>query len=432
MRSVSTRALVPLLAGALLLSAAACSASAPAADPGSVTITFSSYNYGTQGSAGTGTQALLDRFAELHPEITVEPQSVPVADVLTSARAATAAGEPPDVVQLGYSKLAEGLETLPVQPLDELAGDGWDAHVSGIVPGPVATGTRDGSTYALPYTISIPTVLYNADLFEQAGLDPDQPPATIEEVRTAATAIVGTGAEGVYFAMADPGKSDYLTQSVMNSAGGGVLDAGGTITLDSPASVEGIRQIQSLTTDGLQPAVAVDDAMAAFTTGDLGMLVISTAVLGTVQDAAEGNFELRTTAFPGFGSAPAAPTHSGAALVSLSEDEARQRAAWELISFLTSEEGYQLIATEIGYLPLRQSVVEGELAGWLEENPLLVPTIEQLDQMQAYQSFPGPRSNQATQLLQDEAVEPVVLRGADPQSSLTSTANRIRELVGAP
>ncbi|RCK70341.1 ABC transporter substrate-binding protein [Desertihabitans brevis] len=426
-----TRALTPLAAGLLLLSAAACSTEEAGSAPGSVTITFSSYNYGTQGAAGTGTQALLDRFAELHPEITVEPQAVPVADVLTSARAATAAGEPPDVVQLGYSKLTEGLETLPVQPLDELAGADWEPHVAGILPGPVQTGTRDGHTYALPYTISIPTVLYNADLFERAGLDPDAPPQTMAEIRQAAEAVTATGAEGVYFGVADTAKSDYLTQSVMNSAGGGVLAGDGTVTADSPASVEGLRQVAALTADGLQPAVSVEDALAAFSTGDLGMLVISTAVLGTVQQAAQGSFELRTTGFPAFGDAPPAPTHSGASLVVLSGTEAEQQASWELVRFLTGEEGYRMIATEIGYLPLRSSVV-AELGPWLEENPLLVPTIEQLDRMQPYRSFAGSRANQATQLLQDEAVAPIVLRGADPQSTLTATSDRIRELVGTP
>ena len=98
------------LAVATLITAtalAACSSSGTeeptAADP--VTITFSSYTYGTQGAAGEGTQALLDRFAELHPEIIVEAQSVPTADVLTKARADPAAGN-----AVAAAALVEGLK----------------------------------------------------------------------------------------------------------------------------------------------------------------------------------------------------------------------------------------------------------------------------------------------------------------------------------
>ncbi|WP_432971342.1 ABC transporter substrate-binding protein [Dactylosporangium sp. CA-233914] len=409
---------------------AACS-SDDAGAAGTVSITFSSYNYGTQGAAGTGTQALLDRFAKLHPEITVRPEAVPTADVLTKTKAAVAAGDPPDVVQIGYSKLAEALQTLPTQSLEQIAGDQWRGHVEGITPGPVEAGRWNGTVHALPYTISIPTVFYNADLFRASGLDPANPPKTMDEVRTAAQAIAKNGHHGVYFGIVDSGKSDYLTQSVIDSAGGALLDGNGRVAVDSPEAIAGIRQIQQLTADKLQPAVAPEDALSAFASGDLGMLVVSTAVLGNLQSAAKGKFELRTAAFPSFGTGPARPTHSGAALIVLSKDTAKQRAAWEFVKFLTSDEGYSLVTTGIGYLPLRANLVTGALADYLRKNPLLLPTIQQLGDMQPYRSFPGPKANQATVLLQDDAIAPIVLRGADAQATLHKTADRIRTLVGS-
>lgn len=234
-----------LLAAGTLLGLAACS---PAGQSGSAdggtghtTITFTSYNYGTQGAAGTGTQALLDRFAQLHPEITVQPQGVATADVLTKTKAAVAAGAAPDVVQIGYSKLAEAFETLPTQSLKSLAGNDWDASVKGIAPVFLTTGTSGGEVRALPYTVSVPTLFYNADLFKRAGLDPKHPPTTIEEVRTSAKAIVASGHHGVYFGIVDPGKSDYLTQSVIDSAGGSLIGANGSVTLDSDQAVAGSK-----------------------------------------------------------------------------------------------------------------------------------------------------------------------------------------------
>lgn len=408
---------------------AACASDPAVEEPLEATISFSSYSYGAQGAAGTGTQALLDRFAELHPEITVVPENVPTADVLVRAKTALAAGDPPDVVQLGYSKLAEALHTLPLASIQEIAGDEWADHVAGITPGPVAAGEWDGSVHALPYTVSVPTMFYNADLFRAAGLDPEAPPTTIEDVRDAAEAIAGTGANGVYFGIDDPGKSDYLTQSVIDSAGGAIVDADGTVTVDSDAAVEALEVLQALTLDGLQPAVAVEDALTAFGSGQLGMFVASTSVLGNLQAAAEGVFELRTAGFPAFGSGH--PTHSGAALVVLAEDSEQQRAAWEFVKFLTSEEGYRIITEEIGYLPLRPSLVEGDLAPYLEANPLLLPTLAELETMSPYLAFPGEKANQATVLLQEEAIAPIVLRGADARETLSAAADRIRDLTGA-
>ncbi|PRY65436.1 carbohydrate ABC transporter substrate-binding protein (CUT1 family) [Glaciihabitans tibetensis] len=430
-RRITTVATTFLAIGSVI-AMTGCATSADPESAENVTITFSSYNYGTAGAAGDGTQALLDRFAELHPEITVVPEAVPVADVLTKTKTAVAADIAPDVVQLGYSKLAEALETLPIQSIEDAAGDEWADHVEGINPALVKTGTSDGTVKALPYTVSIPTVFYNADLFRAAGLDPDAPPTSIEEVSEAAAAITATGAYGAYFGIVDSGKSDYVTQSVINSSGGAIVDAEGEVTLDSPEAIAGLQAVQDLTTEGLQPAVSVDDAVAAFSSGTLGMLIMTTAVLGSINTAAEGNFELRTGAFPSFNDDDARPTHSGASLVILSDDEAKQHASWELVKFLTSKEGYTMITEQIGYLPLRADLATDPeyLAGYFEENQLLLPPLEQLETLAPYLSFPGPKANQATVLLQDNAVSPIVLRDADVKTTLTETADRIRELVG--
>jgi len=431
----STRPLVATAAAVSILALSACAASAPdtSATGASTTITFSSYSYGTQGAAGDGMQVLLDAFAEAHPDITVVPEAVPVADALTKTKAAVAAGSPPDVQQLGYSKMAEAFATLPVQSIEEIAGDEWDAHVDGIAPGLVSTGEADGTVKALPFTVSIPTLFYNADIFREAGLDPEEPPATIDEVEDAADAIVAAGHNGVYFGLLDQGKSDYLTQSVIDSAGGMTVDDDGEVVLDSAKAVAGIQRIQDLTTGGLQPAVGIDDAVAAFSTGDLGMFVATTALMSNLQTGAADTFELRTGGFPSFDAKPARPTHSGAGLVVLAADEAKQDAAWEFVKFMTSEQGYTMITEEMGYLPLRANLATDDefLAGYFAENTLLLPPLGQLGDVTPYRSFAGAKSNQATVMLQDDAISPIILRGADARQTMSEVADRIRELVGS-
>ncbi|MEN2738826.1 ABC transporter substrate-binding protein [Microbacterium sp. X-17] len=410
----------------------ACSSAGPSTSLASdqpVTITFSSYNYGTPGAAGAGTQALLDAFAAEHPNITVQPQSVPTADVLTKAKTDVAAGNAPDVVQIGYSKLAEAFQTLPVRSLQDIAGGEWAAHVDGINPSLVQTGENKGSIAALPYTISVPTLFYNADLFRAAGLDPDAPPTTIDAVRQDAQAIVQAGHQGAYFGIVDSGKSDYLTQSVIDSAGGAVVSDSGDVTVASDAAVRGLTAVQALTTAGLQPAVGVEDAVAAFSSGNLGMLVVSTAVAGSLQKAAK--FDLRSSAFPSFGAGTAKPTFSGAGLIVLSDDPVKQAAAWQLVKFLTSAEGNTIVTKQIGYLPLRAGLADDPayLKDYFAANHLLLPAMKQLADVSPYRFFPGSKANQAVVLLQDNAVEPIVLRGADPRQTLTDVAARIRELT---
>ncbi|MCK9899932.1 ABC transporter substrate-binding protein [Frankia sp. Cpl3] len=400
---------------------------APLGPDAKVTIKFLSYNYGTPGLGGTGTQALIDAFEKAHPNITVEPQGVATKDVLTRLRTDTAAGSPPDVAQIGWSKMAEAVDVLPIVPVEQIPPKAeWDEHVAGISSQILTATEFDGTVTAMPYTMSIPIMYYNADLFRAAGLDPKNPPSTIEDVKAAALKIKATGSEGVYYGVVDSGKSDFMTQSVVNSNGGSLVDAGGEITLDDKPAVDALAALRDLTKSGAMPAVNAEVARTAFTSGKLGMLVTSSAVLATAMGAAQGKFELGTSSFPTFGSKPAKPTYSGAGLAVLAKNDEHKRAAWEFVKFATSEAGFEIITKGIGYLPLRESVATS-----LADEPivkLLQPSLEQLDTVTPYTSFPGSKANQAVVTLQDEAVEPIVLRDADPASTLSSVADKIRKL----
>ncbi|ONH31458.1 ABC transporter substrate-binding protein [Pseudofrankia asymbiotica] len=438
-----TRLVPALLAVAGLLAAAACGgttddakpvaatgAATPTADK-PVTISFLSYNYGTPGIGGKGTQSLLDAFHKAHPNITVKPQGVKVADVLTRLRTDTAAGSPPDVAQIGWSKMAEAVRTLPVVPVQKAApADEWSAHVAGLSPSIMKAVTQDGVVAAMPYTMSIPVMYINADLFKAAGLDPANPPKTLDDVRAAGLAIKkATGKEGAYVAVVDSGKSDYLTQSVIASAGGSLVGSDGSVTLDQKPAVDALTAVAGLTSSGAMPKVDTTAAVASFTKGEMGMLVGSTALLVSAQQAAAGHFTLTTAAFPQVkAGTPARPTYSGAGLAILAKDPDKQRAAWEFIKFLTSDAGFEIITSQIGYLPLRKTI-ETKLA----DTPtvkLLKPALDQLATVTPYTSFPSDHANEAVVTLQDDAVEPIVLRGADPAGTLSSVADKIRKLVG--
>lgn len=411
---------LPAVVAALAVTLAACAAPATSDPAGPIELSFLSYNYGTPDLGGQGMAQLVEAFEAEHPDIDVVPRGVATADVLTTLRAETAAGSPPAVAQIGWSKMAEAYAALPVTAVQDIAPPAeWAEHTAGMAQNVLSAVSDGGVTRAMPFGMSVPALFYNADLFRAAGLDPERPPTTIAEMQEAALAVRATGDEGAYLAIVDPGKSDYLTQSVVNSAGGSLLDG-----VDSPAAVAGLSAVAGLTASGAQPAIAPADAVALFGSGRLGMLVVSTAVLSGLQRSAEGVFELRTAGFPRVGDGPARPTYSGAGLAVLTDDPAEQRAAWEFIRFLTSEQAFTTLAETIGYLPLRAAVADAA-------DPLLRPSLDQLDDVVPYTAFPGDNANQAVVVLQDEAVEPIVLRGADPAATLRAAAEKIRGLTGS-
>lgn len=400
-------------------------------DAAPVTLVFESYTFGSD-AGGEGTQQLIDEFEAANPHIRIEAIGTPAADIHVSVQTKAAAGDPPDVAQIGWSKFSFVLENLPYVAVEDVAGDEWDSHTEGMLDQALAIGEHEGTAVGIPSIISTPTLFYNADVFEEAGLDPDEPPTNWASAEAAGLAIAdSTDAEGIYVGAVDTAKSDYLTQSLIYSNGGELLTDEGEVAFDEPEAVEALATIQGLTQSGAQPSIQQEDALSLFQSGDLGMIVTSSAGLPLFSEAAEGVFDLRTSGMPGFGDEPAAPTNSGAGLFVLADDPDQQAAAWEFVKFLTSERGFTIAASELGYLPLRPDILDDPeyLGDYLAENPRLLPTIEQLDHLHPYQNLPGRDADRARQILQDEAVAPIILGDADPAETLSAAAARVEDLL---
>ncbi|MFC7619355.1 ABC transporter substrate-binding protein [Microlunatus sp. GCM10028923] len=434
-RSSAVRVGLAAAVAATMIITAACGAGStpPGGSSGEpVTLTFESYNYGTKGVGGEGTQQLIDAFQATHPNIRIEPTGTPAGEIHTSVHAKAAAGNPPDVAQLGWSKFGFVQENLPYVPLEELAPPGeLDEHLAGMYPAAVELGRHDGQLAGLAFSVSTPTMMINADLFAKAGLDPQDPPATWAETKRAALAIAEkAGAQGVYVDAAGEAKSDFLTQSLINSNGGRLIGDDGSLQLDQPAAVGALGMLGDLTRSGAQPAVGEAEAVAMFEAGKLGMLVTSTSLLGGLTSTKLG-FELETAGLPAFDGHPVGPTVSGAGLFVFATDPAKRAAAWEFVRFLTSPEGFTILASVIGYLPLRPVVIKDPayLGDFLKRDDRLVPTIKQLDALVPYQVLPGRNSQQAVELIQDNAVQPILTAGADPEPTLRDVAQRVRQLL---
>ena len=418
--------------GAAACSSAATSCPSTSASGKTITLSFLSYNYGTPDLGGQGTQELISAFEAANPTIKIKPQGVPVANALTEAQTETAAGDAPDVAQIGWSKMAAAYQALPVTPVQDIPTRAqWQAATAGMSQPLLAAVAENGKVVAMPYTISTPTLFYNATLFKQAGLNPADPPATVAQAQQDGLAIAKTGASGVYFDIAGAAKSDFLTQSVIDANGGTEISPDGQPDVDQPAAVAALAAMRELTTSGAQPAVSETDAIAAFDAGKLGMLVTSTALLAGVESAAQGKFDLRTAAMPGFAGKPAHTTFSGAGLVVLAKDKAHQQAAWQFIKFLTSAEGFTIITSKIGYLPLRPGIVnESQYLGpYYRKDPRIGPALKQLAQVTPYAFFTGAQAAQAVATLQDDAVQPIVFAGANPASTLASVTQQIQSML---
>jgi multiple sugar transport system substrate-binding protein len=396
-----------------------------------VTITFYSYNLGNA-AFGPGTEKLIAEFMEANPNIIVEGIPVPGAEMTARVQADIVAGTPPDVAQLifdGLDFIANNFNAKPLEsivPPEELA-----QHFEGFSPNGLQLGRLNDLTYGLAFTFSTPVLFYNADVFRAAGLDPNMPPRTWEEAKAYALQIAeATDAYGIH--IAGLGGFDWIIQSLIGGNGGRVLSEDRTtIEFGSDAAIGAISMWQDLRLSGAHSPLTDGEIVEAMFTGNVGMYLQSSALQRTLISNAESNgWELRAAAMPSFGDLPTTPVNSGSALFIFSDDPAKQRAAWEFVRFVTSERGYTIITSDIGYLPLRPAIVEDPayLRNWAEANPLVFPNLEQLTRLRQWVSYPGPNWRQIETILL-EAVQQAITSDGDVAAIMTDAAARAQALM---
>ncbi|MEU1981026.1 ABC transporter substrate-binding protein [Nocardia sp. NPDC019395] len=409
-----------------------------------VSIRWESYNLASAGIFGDTTRGLVAEFERLHPNIDVEavPPQGSSNEIAQSVQRQVIAGSPPDVAQLTFADLRYTASDLGAEPLDALVGRDEVQRLLTDGPHPYAPraavlGDVDGTTYGIPYVFSTPMLFINADLFRKAGLDPANPPKTWDEVAAAAQAIAkvpGTSG-GAYLSCLDAASGgDWCLTGIVRSAGGRLLSEDGkSLTWTDPESVAAFDGMQKIAQAGPNalPNLSGSDAQDAFLRGNLGMLLTSAALQNAILESSAGKWQAAAAPMPGFGSTPSVPTNSGSALFVMTGDPAKQRAAWELIKFLTSAESETTITSNIGYVPLRASLIDDPdyLQAFADEHPGFVrPNVAQLDRLEPWVSYPGPNYQQIRTLL-SKATDEIVFRGADPQQTLSAAQTSAQALM---
>ena len=106
-----------------------------------------------------------------------------------------------------------------IQPLDELVKNDPTFQADDLLPGILTNLRYRDKLYALPMNRSTPILYYNKDRFAAAGLDPNKPPATWQEVREMAMALTSDDRSEYGFVAVN---SPWFFESMVWSNGGRV------------------------------------------------------------------------------------------------------------------------------------------------------------------------------------------------------------------
>ena len=135
----------------------------------------------------------IDLFEEKHPNITVQTQFQSFDDYWT-ARSTEAAGSAlPDVVQMGVPYVRQYAATGQLGELDGQFGVNLD--VDGLDDSAMVAGQVEGKTYAVPTSLNTQSIIYNATLLQELGVEPPAEGYTWDDLVTWFADVAEAGAK---------------------------------------------------------------------------------------------------------------------------------------------------------------------------------------------------------------------------------------------
>ncbi|AEE95240.1 ABC transporter substrate-binding protein [Mahella australiensis] len=198
-------------------------------------------------AVGSGNKEMIDAFNKSHPNIEMVPQSTPgtggyATQDVTKLLAAIAGGTPPDITWLDRFTAAQFAARNALSPLDEYIEAG------GLDMGQYASYAVDeikfdGKIWALPWDTDTRPFYWNKDVFQKAGLDPETPPNTWDELLDYSKKLTVTDAKGNFKQIGfipNFGNSWLYLYGFQNGAKF-LSDDGRTALLNAPEVVEALE-----------------------------------------------------------------------------------------------------------------------------------------------------------------------------------------------
>lgn len=205
------------------------------------------------GSETAGLDAQVAEFEKRNPDIDVSLLSMG-AGAMNPQKLLTSivGGVPPDLINQDRFTIGDWASRDAFQPLDKfIEADSKTAHPIGakdFYPAAWNEAVYKGHVYAIPTGIDDRLLYYNRKMFREAGLDPNRPPRTWEELQDYAKKLTKTNPDGTFKQIGfipNWGNSWLYLYSWQN--GGEFLSPDGrTCTLDNPATVGALKYMASI------------------------------------------------------------------------------------------------------------------------------------------------------------------------------------------
>jgi sn-glycerol 3-phosphate transport system substrate-binding protein len=369
---------------------------------------------------------IVAKFEEANPDIKVNAiYSGNYDDTRVRALSAMASGEPAQLAVLFSIDAYDLIEQEKIIAFEDIEGvnQGW---LDSFYPALMANSRIEGKTWGIPFQRSTIVAYYNKDMFRAAGLDPEAPPASWDEMVSMGKALTKDGTYGLM--IPSTGYPYWMFQALAIQNGKELMSGDGLETyFDDPAVVETLEFWKSLSTEhGIMPEGTVEwgTLRQAFLEGQTAMMWHSTGNLTAVKK--EARFDFGVSVLPA-NVRPGSPTGGGNFYVFEDTTDEERAAALKLIAFMTAPEQAAEWSIATGYMGVSPASYETEaLKAYTSEFPPALVARNQLENAVAeFSTFETARVRDGL----NNAIQAALTGGKSPADALAEAQEAAERLL---
>lgn len=365
--------------------------------------------------------AYLDRFTkayeEENPSVQLEVKIQEWTGIGKKVMAALESEDSPDIIEVGNTQVAQyaesnGLRDLTLESVRDLGSEDW-------LPGLAEPGSINGSQFGIPWYAANRVVIYNKDLFAEAGIE--EPPKTRAEWLDITAQLDQGGRQGIYLA----GQDWYtLAGFIWDEEGELAAEAGGEWEgrLATPEALRGMKfykELQALG-DGPKDSDEVTPVQEhEFAKGDIAQ-IIDTPNSAVQIEEKNPDLKGKLGFFPVPGKTADAPgsVFTGGSDLIVPKNSSHRSAAVDVVKALAGEKWQTELAKTMSYVPNKTTladVIEGQ-----EATAAMAAG--------AAEGHATPNSPKWANVELDNPIKPymtAVLQGEDPKTAAEAAAAKI-------
>jgi multiple sugar transport system substrate-binding protein len=378
-------------------------------------------------------QSIIDAFNTAHDgEIHVTMQYVNSDNSLQKATVALQGNEQPDIAYMygtNMAQLAQSPTLVDLTSRVQEAGFDWNDFFEG----ERAVATVNDKVYGVPALVDNLAIVYNKDLFKQAGVAEPAPDWTWDDARAAAKAITDTDKKiyGLVFPADGSETTVWEYEPMLWEAGGDILNADNTKAVFNDAGgVRALTMLQGFQQDGSLLLDFHPDSGKygqLFNSGNIGMVITGPWDLSAFPDVNYG-----VQVMPSFDPGGDHDTIAGPDnWVIFDNGTDRVDASWEFLQYLASPDVILQDSLATSHLPTRASV---EQMPGFEEFYTKYPGVGDFVSNLSNVKKARPQVPQYPQIsgFLGQAVVSVLLGQAEPQAALDSAAEQSDGVLAIP